>query len=162
MHAFRITSVIISDINRDTFTKISFKTVNTNIQYRLQLICIPLYRSRIGEIHQCHARLPVINLLYPMSVCTHQKIPACCAFCKEVCILGNIGIDPCTDLHSLIMIALHHCLYITKLILIPLKITPMQCTHPVTVKVENAQRNIAIEHTIDQTGYCFFIITWFE
>ncbi len=89
---------MVNYIDGNSLTKVRLEAVHPAVQDGTQLIGIPLHRIRIGKVHQSHAGLPVIGLPYAPAVGAHEKVAFFGSFLKETGSLGDIGIDPHTDL----------------------------------------------------------------
>ena len=80
------------------------------------------------------------------------------SFLEQRGFLSDIGIDPHADLKPSVMVSLQHPLRVRKGLRIPGKVAPLIGFHPVTVKVEDMQRNLSVCHPLDKTAGGLFIV----
>ena len=150
VHRMGIASVMVNHIHRNPLTEVGLEAVHATVKDRAELICVPFHRIRIREVHETHTSLPVVGLPYASAVRTLQQITILHTLTEEVRTLSDVRIDPDTDLQTLVMIPLQSAADIREALFVPLKIAPVECFHPETVKVEYGKRNIALQHTIDK------------
>ena len=158
VHASLVTSVKPFHIHGNSLAEVGLEAVNSHIQQSLQLVGIPFAGCGIGKIHQAHSGLPVIGLPYPSAVGSLYQIAVLRAFLKERGSLGNIRIDPDTDLQSFVMVSLQHSFRIREYSLVPCKITPLEFLHPEAVKMKYAQGDIPVGHSLDKGACCLLIV----
>ena len=131
------------------FAKVRFQAVDSLIQNLFQFAAVPFPGCRIRHVQNSHPCLPHIRLP-DRAVGFPDQIAVLLSFLKERRRLGNIGIDPCAQLQAFFMIPFQHALRIRKNVRIPGEITPVVCLHPVTVKMENTERDVPFRHSVDQ------------
>ena len=158
VHFHRIRVIVIHHVpHRYPFSEIRLEAVHAHIQQGFQFLLIPCTGRRIGKVHDSHACLPQIRLPYT-AVPSPDQISALHGLPKQRGFLADIGIDPHTDLQSPVMIPFQHGFWIRKCFGIPLEITPLVSVHPVTVKVEHMQGNLAFLHPPDKVSGGLLVI----
>ena len=149
---------MITDVpDGNAFTKIGFDAVDTHAQDRTKFLAVPCPRFRVCHIKDAHACLPEIGL--PDAAVVHGNQESLFhAFFKQIGLLTDIGIDPAAEVKTFFMVTAKHSFRIRESLWIPDEITPVISSHPVTVKMEDGQRNAAFCHTIDERGRCRLIV----
>ncbi|MNJ50821.1 hypothetical protein D3C77_461090 [compost metagenome] len=157
MHFHRIGAIEIYYVGRNPLPEVSLKAVYAHIQQCLQLILIPTHGCRVRKINQPHTALPPVPLPY-IAVLRFHEIAVGFAFVKQVRLLGNVGINPYTNIQAFAFESLQHALRIGEYILIPFKVAPMELLHPEAIEMKHMKRDVTLAHAIDKAGNRIFVI----
>ena len=158
MHPKRIAAIkILNSMYRDPLTEVSLEAVNPHIQNGFDLFTIPVAGTWIGDIQDSHSRLPKV-CLPRASIRLLQQIALLQSFHKQGRRLGNVRVNPATELQAFAVISFKHSLGIREDIRIPVEITPVIGFHPIAVKMEYPKGNIPLCHPVNEGGHCLLII----
>ena len=157
VHLQRVGAIVVDGIGGDALAEIGLEAVYAHLQQLAQLASIPLASRRVGEIHDAHARLPLVRLPDP-AIRFREQIAARSPLVKEGRALRNVGVDPHADAQAACLQPLQHPLRVREDRLVPLKIHPVELLHPEAVEVEDVQRQVALLHALDEAGDGGFIV----
>ncbi|MNI25895.1 hypothetical protein D3C73_795740 [compost metagenome] len=82
VHLLRVGAVKVHHIGWNPFAEVRLEAVYAHIHQITQVACIPFTSRRVREIHESHARLPQIGLVY-VAVCFFDQIAVFLAFFKQ-------------------------------------------------------------------------------
>ena len=157
MHLLRVRAVVVDAVNGNPLAEVGLEAVYAHIEQCFQPVLIPFTCLRVGEVHQRHTRLPHIPLPY-VAVWPFYEITFFCTLGKKNRFLTDVGIDPNTDVQAFCLDSGQHACGIGEHLFIPHEIGPVEALHPEAVEMEGAQRNAAVQHTVDKTHHRLFII----
>lgn len=106
MSLVRVASVKELDTDMgDTFGKVGLQTVGTHIDQCFQLAGVPLACRRVGEVDNCHTRLPGVPLP-DIAVRSLEEVTTFLSLIEHVRVLRDVRVDPQTDLDVVLLLDL--------------------------------------------------------
>ena len=158
VHPLRVRAVVPSDVpNRDALTEVGLEAVHAHLQQPGELGAVPGDGVGVGEVDQRHASLPQVGLP-DVPVGLAYQVPLGRALGEQCRALGDVGVDPHADLQSLGLHPLEHGGRVWEGGRVPLEVRPVETTHPEAVEVEDAQRQVALRHPVDEAGDGFLVV----
>ena len=136
MHFSRIGVVVVDNIGWDPFAKICLEGIDAHIKEHLQFALVPRDGFRVREIDKAHPSLPSVPLPH-ISLGSTDQIPMLHPFVKQLGFLGDIRVDPHTNVQAFRLEASEHPNWVRELVLVPGKIDPLVFFHPKAVKMEH-------------------------
>src|SRR5690625_3395365 len=93
MHDVWIGSVVPDHVDGNAFPKVGFYGVDSLFKESANFVLIPLFGVWIGEINQCHSRLPHVPLP-DTAVGTLDEVTVGQALIEKDGPLGDVGVHP--------------------------------------------------------------------
>ena len=158
MHLVGIAAVVVNNVlGRDTLAEVGLERIHAHLAECAELALVPLACSRVGKVHDSHARLPHIALPYA-AVLGLEEVSALNALVEHGRTLCDVGVYPYADLQTLCLQSVEHSLGIREHSLVPGEVAPVEFLHPEAVEVEYLQRNIALSHAVDEAGNSSLVV----
>ena len=142
VHPLRVGPVGPADVGRDALAEVGLERVHALVEQPLQVPGEPLRGSRIGEVHQRHAGLPLVPLP-DAAVGAGDQVALRPALLEQRRPLGDVGVDPDADPQTLGLQPGQHGLRLGEGRRVPLEIAPAELAHPEAVEMEDAERDLA-------------------
>ena len=157
VHQLRVAAVVVHRVGGDALAEVGFEAVHPLVQQHPQLALVPLPGVGIGEVHQAHACLPQVPLP-DASVAGLYKIAVLQSLLKNRGFLRDIGIDPHADLQAPLVELFQKALRVGEDVSIPEEARPLERLHPEAVKMEDGERDLPLEHPVDQGEDGFLVV----
>ena len=123
-----------------------------DVEQRPHLAREPLAGGGVGEVDEAHARDPQSHC-HTRPSGRRTRYPARAASREQRRALPDVGVDPHAAAQPALPEAAQHRLGLGERVAVPLEVAPLQRPHPVAIEVEDAQRDVALGHPVDEPAH---------
>ena len=140
---------VIGVLDRNSLAEVGLEAVDAHLAELPQVALVPFDCVRVGEVDQRHAGLPHIPLP-DAAVAGLDKVALLNALFKQAGFLADIGVDPAADLDAAVVDLAEHPFGVLEGVFVPDKVGPLELFHPEAVEVEDGQRDLPLQHPVDE------------
>ena len=145
------------DVRRDPLAEIGLEAVDALVEQCRELRPIPFAGFRVGEVHDAHARLPLVALPRVATWAPNQ-VAGSRRLVEQRRRLSHVGIDPDADAQAALVEPGQHTHRVGEDPLVPGEVDPLELAHPEGIEMEDAEGNIPLGHPLDEARNGGFVV----